>query len=844
VARIRSVEGTRVTPLAHGWRVASAPAGRIASPHDLADAELDWCDATLPCTAASALRAAGRWSLEHCVDFDADDWWWRHTFSIERAETSAAHVLRFEGIASLAEIWLNGQSILQTDDMFTEYEVDVGARLEPENELVVVCRSLGTALKARRPRPRWRTRVVEAQQLRWFRTTLFGRIPAWAPPVAPVGPWRPIVLERRATLSVLRADVRPRLDGDEGEVELNLELAAVDGHAPDRVAVHLAGRASDLACDVQPDGRVVASGRVRVGVVERWWPHTHGTPARHPMHLVASVGSRSFRIDLGSAAFRVIELDRSSDGFKLRVNGVEVFCRGACWTPVDAAALTGSEADYRRALEAVRDAGMNMVRVGGPFFYEADAFYDVCDELGVLVWQDFSFANMDYPGDDPGFVATVEREAAGFLERTQLAGCIGVLCGNGEVEQQAAMVGAPREIWRSSLFANTLPGQCGRLRPDVPYWPSTPTGGALPFLNDVGTAHYFGVGAYLRPLEDARRAGVRFATECLAFANVPDPRVVDGLMKEGGVPPQDPRWKRRTPRDGSAGWDFDDVRDHYLRALFGVDPLALRYADPSRYLALSRVVTGEVMAATFAEWRRSESACAGALVWFLRDLWQGAGWGVLDADARPKAAYHALRRVLQPVAVLFADEGLNGLDVHVINEGPLPLEADLEVVFLRGGETPVAIAKAPAILSARSATRLRGSALLDQFLDTTYAYRFGPPAHDAAIATLVDRATGAVRGRAFHFPRGLEFHQEAEVGLEAQATPLPDGRFKLSVRARRLARWVVLDVVGFSPDDNYFHVAPGGTHELLLLPEGPGSVPRGTAQPLNAFAATKIALVK
>jgi beta-mannosidase len=148
------------------------------------------------------------------------------------------------------------------------------------------------------------------------------------------------------------------------------------------------------------------------------------------------------------------------------------------------------------------------------------------------------------------------------------------------------------------------------------------------------------------------------------------------------------------------------------------------------------------------------------------------------------------------------------------------------------------------MLSARSATRLRGSALLDQFLDTTYAYRFGPPAHDTAIATLVDRATGAVRGRAFHFPRGLEVHQEAEVGLDAQATPLPDGRFMLSVRARRLARWVALDVVGFSPDDNYFHVPPGGTHEVLLRPEGQGSVPRGTAQPLNAFASTKITLVK
>ena len=378
--------------------------------------------------------------------------------------------------------------------------------------------------------------------------------------------------------------------------------------------MHLAGRTTALTCAFRQPGRVIAQGTARVTDVERWWPHTHGAPARYPILLVASVGQREVRIDMGSAAFRLLELDRTEDGFSLRVNGVDVFCRGACWTPLDAAALTASGAAYRAALQAACDAGMNMVRVCGPFFYEEDAFYDACDELGLLVWQDYPFANMDYPADDPAFVAMVAREARGFLERTQLASCLTVLCGNSEVEQQAAMMGAPREIWRAPLFDRTLADVSGELRPDVPYWPSTPSGGALPFLTDAGTAHYFGVGAYLRPLEDVRRAGVRFATECLAFANVPDDRAVEDLLKDGGRAPQDPLWKKRAPRDAGAGWDFEDVRDHYLRVLFGLDPLAVRYANVARYLALSRVVTGEVMATAFAEWRRTGSGCSGALV--------------------------------------------------------------------------------------------------------------------------------------------------------------------------------------------------------------------------------------
>ena len=119
------------------------------------------------------------------------------------------------------------------------------------------------------------------------------------------------------------------------------------------------------------------------------------------------------------------------------------------------------------------------------------------------------------------------------------------------------------------------------------------------------------MGAYLRPLTDARLAGVRFAGECLAFANVPDDEALEPLGGGVASPVHHPRWKAGVPRDAGAGWDFDDVRDHYLRELFGVDPVALRSTDAERYLELSRAVSGEVMAEVFGEWRRAGSPCAG-----------------------------------------------------------------------------------------------------------------------------------------------------------------------------------------------------------------------------------------
>ena len=144
-------------------------------------------------------------------------------------------------------------------------------------------------------------------------------------------------------------------------------------------------------------------------------------------------------------------------------------------------------------------------------------------------------------------------------------------------------------------------------------------------------------------------------------------------------PLHDPRWKARVPRDAGAAWDFEDVRDYYLRELYEVDPPRLRYERPQRYLMLSRAVVAELMSSVFAEWRRAGSTCAGGLVWQLQDLLPGAGWGIVDACVRPKSAWHALRDVWQPLQVLLSDEGLNGLHVHLINEGPRARRVRLEL---------------------------------------------------------------------------------------------------------------------------------------------------------------------
>jgi beta-mannosidase len=453
------------------------------------------------------------------------------------------------------------------------------------------------------------------------------------------------------------------------------------------------------------------------------------------------------------------------------------------------------------------------------------------------------FANMDYPATDPAFVASVSREAEEVLARLRRHPSLALVCGNSEVEQQAAMLGLDRELWSNAIFRELLPARCAAGAPGVPYWPASPGGGALPFHVNAGVAHYYGVGAYLRPLDDARRSGVRFTSECLGFSNVPEPRAVEALLPNGEAPYHHPRWKARVPRDHGTGWDFEDVRDHYLAELFAVDPMRLRYADKDRYLALSRVVTGEVMARTIGEWRRAGSVCRGALVWFYQDLWLGAGWGVIDSDARPKAAYFALKRAMQPVAVAITDEGANGLHIHLANDRAADLHAELTLSLVRDGATVVASATAAVHVLARSAAVVGADALLASFHDSAYAYRFGPPGHDVAIATL--RASdGRLLSEACHFPLGLPTVKSGGMYLSGYASRIAEGVIEITLRAERFAQSVALDTGDFVPEDNYFHMAPGSERIIVARANATGGDLRfdGFAQPLNAAEGVRIVL--
>ncbi|MBL8587687.1 MAG: glycoside hydrolase family 2 protein, partial [Methylobacteriaceae bacterium] len=597
------------------WRLLQTPPWRYIAPVEIGENE-DWIAARAPGTVAAALEAAGRFDRDAPVDLDGFDHWYR-------AEVVADGTRRlvFHGLATLAEIFVDGAHVARSDSMFTPLAIEVAAR--GRLRIDIVFRAMGPKLAAKGPRARWRSRAVQPAAMRFVRSTLIGRMPGWCPPIRAVGPWRAVELRPSRARAPEVLSVRARLERATGVLELRLA----------------AGPALTLRC-AGAELRVAASDAPREVTLKApgaapWRPQTQGEPALHPVE--AEIGGRIVR--LGRVGFRSIALDRGADGrgFGLIVNGEPLFCRGANWISADIVSLNASRESLRAQLELAREAGFNMLRCPGSTVYESDDFYALCDELGLLVWQDFMFANLDYPRDE-AFLAGARAEAEAFLTRTRWSPSLAVFCGGAEIAQQAAMLGLPEESWRHPLFDALLPDAVAVGRPGAIYVAHSPQGGDLPFSTDAGLCHYYGVTAHLRGFDDIRRSQVRFATECLGLAHPPadDPPLAD----EAAI--AQPIHGERIAGDTGAIWHFEGVRNHYVAQLYGVDCAALRAADPARYLDLSRAATCEVATELFAEWRSAGSPTRGALTLFFQDVAApGAGWGLIDHRGRPKPVWHA-----------------------------------------------------------------------------------------------------------------------------------------------------------------------------------------------------------
>ena len=577
-----------------------------------------------------------RWIEEH-------DWEYRASFRLPEGLLDEEVVeLVADGLDTVATVWLNGRAVARTDNMFLGGRWAVKPLLRAgRNELRIRFDSALRYIRTHRPEhlPREMsdpvggcTRIRKQQcQFGWD----------WGPRLVTAGIWRDLRLEGWSgnRLESVRVTQDHRADGS---VVLRLapELAR-----PDPAAV--------CSWRLSLDDSLVTEGRgpeLTVAQPQRWWPNGQGAQPLYRLEVAvagadgAVIGQWVRRLGL-----RTIVLDRHPDAwgesFQFVVNGRPVFAKGANWIPAHSFVAGLTRADYARDLRSAADVHMNMIRVWGGGIYESEDFYDLCDELGLLVWHDFMFACMRYPSD-PAFLASARAEAEFQVRRLRHRACLALWCGNNEIAacNVQELTADPKLLaGYEVLFHRALPEVLAAADPVTSYWPSSPWRGDLEVSNAAGEqrgdTHFWEVWHARKPVKDYEKYAFRFTSEFGMQS------FVSAETQATFCPPAD-------------GNVFGPTMTNHQKNRLGnqiiLDYVSRQYRfpkDQDALLFLSQLNQADCMQVAVEHYRRNMPRCMGALYWQINDCWPVASWSSIDFTGRWKALHHVARRFFAPALV-------------------------------------------------------------------------------------------------------------------------------------------------------------------------------------------------
>ncbi|KAI0014843.1 family 2 glycosyl hydrolase [Xylariomycetidae sp. FL0641] len=592
-------------------------------------------------------------------------WTYRTTFSAPKTKGRA--VLAFDGLDTFATVVLNGKTVLQSENMFIPERVDVTDVLkgeEGENELVITfdCAYFrGWKLVEEHPDHKWgcwngdNSRLaVRKSQYHWGWD--------WGPTLLTCGPWRPINLEMcESRITDLWCDI---------DVDKSLKCATVLVHAP------VEGKASKTKLEISLGDKLVASQDIEAGAnatfrisdPELWYPIRYG---KQPLYTVKAtiqedgkdIDTLSKKIGLRRAELiqRPLE-EQPGTSFFFEVNGIPIFCGGSDWIPADNFLPRISRQRYYDWVKLVADGNQFMIRVWGGGIYEDQAFYDACDEMGILVWQDFMFGCGNYPAW-PELLASIKREAEENIKLLRHHPSIVIFAGNNEDYQYAESVNLTwdkdnhdAESWLKTdfparyIYEKILPDACRALCPAVHYHPGSPWGGSTTHDATVGDIHQWNVwhGSQER-YQDFDRLSGRFVSE-FGMEAFPSIKTIDGMLPLGRDDPD--RYAQ------SRTLDFHNKADGHERrlALYLVENIPYAPAPLAAYVYSTQLMQAECLASAYRLWKRQwrgpgREYCAGALVWQANDCYPVASWAIADYHRRPKLAYFAVKREMAPLSV-------------------------------------------------------------------------------------------------------------------------------------------------------------------------------------------------
>jgi beta-mannosidase len=752
---------------------------------------------------------------------EKESWEYKLDFDVTPALLARSNVdLVFEGLDAASVVYVNGVHVLSADDMFRIWRVPVKSSLHTgKNLLRVVFPSPIKAAEEAAAGDPFRLQSKTADKT-YIRKAAYEYGWDWGPRFVTSGIWRPVRLEawdkvRIADFAIRQRDVSREVAHVDAEVEIEAASAG-----PARVSVQYTGDGQPVTLSktvsVHP-GRNVIDLPVEIRQPKLWYPAGYGEQPLYEFTARvgaggAALGNQAAEERKAKAGLRSIVLRRQLDkwgrSFELVVNGIPVFAKGADVIPFDSFPNRVTTADYRRILESARDANMNMIRHWGGGYYETEEFYSICDELGIMVWQDFMFGNDWQPGTY-AFKLNMEAEAEDQVRRLRNHPSIVLWCGNNETE--SAFNWAPRTtlpaeirfyIWQDYLteFSGILPRVVARLDAETPYWPSSPSADyeALSPVYESGDMHDWSVWHGRVPFTEYEKHHWRFVTE-YGFQSFPEWRTVESFTQ-----PED--------RTGI----FSPVMLAHQKNNEGnsiiQDYTAKDYPTPkdfASFLYVSQVLQAEGIKIGAEHFRRSRPETMGSIFWQLNDCWPVASWSSIDYYGRWKALQYYARRFYAPILVSpHVEDG--SLKVYIVSDKTKSTPATLRVRLMDfAGKVLLDDSRAVDVLP------LSSKVYLDWPLQKLAHAGAADTSRVFVVAELSAQGAQISRNLAYLAPVKEIHLKPAALQVEAAGG---NGSYKVRITSPVLARSVYLSFgnLDVKLSDNYFNLLPGETAEIAV----------------------------
>jgi beta-mannosidase len=677
-----------------GWTVRQLPDDGMVESQSAAppNFEGEWFPATVPGDVHLDLLKSGKIPDPFYRDNEQKLQWiekagWEYKTSVDVTKATLVREnveLVFEGLDTACTIFLNGERVASPDSMFQEWRFDVKPRLhEGTNELRIVFPAPMKAAEAVAEKDPWHSRT-HTDPKGYIRKAVYEFGWDWGPRFGTSGVFRPAYLDvwdsaRIKNIFVEQEDVTAssaHLDVHADVVaskETKASLSVTYGLGEEQL--HL-----DRVVTLAPGSNRISL-PIEIAHPLLWFPSGYGAQPIYHFHISVKEGGHELDAKDAKTGLRSVVLKRELDewgrSFEFVVNGIPVFAKGADVIPFDSFPNQVTSEKYRHILQSAKDANMNMLRLWGGGYYETDEFYDLCDELGLMVWHDLMFGNNWQPGTYE-FKQNIEREAEYQMTRLRNHPSIVLWAGNNETELLRDWNGngqlppaVHERIWEDYLteFSGILARTAARVDPQTPYWPSTPSAD-YEEVNDKyqsGDNHDWSVWHGGADFADYEKRPWRFVSE-YGFQSFPEMRTIESFTL-----PED-RTSIFTPvmKAHQKNGDGNRLIQEYMKRYFG-EP-----KDFASFLYASQVLQAEGIKVGAESFRRKRPETMGSLFWQLNDCWPVASWASIDYYGRWKALQYYARRFYAPLLVSpHVDRGT--LSLYIVSDKTAPIDGTLRL---------------------------------------------------------------------------------------------------------------------------------------------------------------------